>query len=191
MTDSVNDGAPAPTTLSIAVKNLSDIGLEPQLRSWISPEPNEPVTAEQLTRAIGQDQLARAAASLDREPDDLAAELAAALPGLVDTASPDGRLELTHTRDEAGAIRPRHTSDSVGAYVEADPRPVFNGSNTIALTYTFNGVTLTGTGQEVVGDTESNAGMRADLVITATKPTATQTGLYTATPVVIFDAIPR
>jgi len=28
-------------------------------------------------------------------------------------------------------------------------------------------------------------------VIAAAKPTATQTGAYTATPVVIFDAIPR
>ena len=43
-------------------------------------------------------------------------------------------------------------------------------ANNIALTYTFNGVTLTGVSQEVVGDTESNGGMRADLVIAAAKP---------------------
>lgn len=85
----------------------------------------------------------------------------------------------------------RHTNGSVAAYVEGGPQPLFNGSNNIALTYTFNGVTLTGTSQEVVGDTESNGGMRADLVIAAAKPTTTQTGLYTATPVVIFDAVPR
>jgi hypothetical protein len=85
----------------------------------------------------------------------------------------------------------RHTNGSVNAYVEGGPQPLFNGSNNIALTYAFNGVTLTGTSQEVVGDTESNGGMRADLVITAAKPTDTQVGLYTATPVVIFDAIPR
>ncbi|WP_347910822.1 CS1 type fimbrial major subunit [Pseudomonas grandcourensis] len=85
----------------------------------------------------------------------------------------------------------RHTNGSVNAYVEGGPQPLFNGADSIALTYTFNGVTLTGTSQEVVGDTESNAGMRADLVIAAAKPTTTQAGLYTATPVVIFDAIPR
>jgi hypothetical protein len=50
---------------------------------------------------------------------------------------------------------------------------------------------LTGASQEVVGDSESNGGMRADLVIAAAKPTAAQTGLYTANPVVVFDAIPR
>ena len=85
----------------------------------------------------------------------------------------------------------RHTNGSVGAYVEGGPQPLFNGADNIALTYTFNGVTLTGASQEVVGDTESNGGMRADLVIAAAKPLATQAGLYTANPVVIFDAIPR
>jgi len=85
----------------------------------------------------------------------------------------------------------RHTNGSVNAYVEGGPQPLFNGANNIALTYTFNGVTLTGASEEVVGDAESNGGMRADLVIAAAKPTATQTGLYTANPVVIFDAIPR
>jgi hypothetical protein len=66
-----------------------------------------------------------------------------------------------------------------------------NGINTIALSYMFNGTTLTGVSQEVVGDAESNGGMQADLVIAAAKPTDTQNGLYTANPVVIFDAIPR
>ncbi|MGE8189930.1 CS1 type fimbrial major subunit [Pseudomonas sp. NPDC086278] len=85
----------------------------------------------------------------------------------------------------------RHTNGSVNAYVEGGPQPLFNGNNNIALTYSFNGVTLTGTSQEVVGDSESNGGMRADLVIAAAKPTAAQTGLYTANPIVVFDAIPR
>ncbi|RON18294.1 adhesin [Pseudomonas brassicacearum] len=85
----------------------------------------------------------------------------------------------------------RHTNGSVNAYVEGGPQPLFNGTNNIALTYSFNGVTLTGASQEVVGDTESNGGMRADLVIAAAKPTAAQTGFYTANPVVVFDAVPR
>ncbi|MFS2069492.1 CS1 type fimbrial major subunit [Pseudomonas sp. CT11-2] len=85
----------------------------------------------------------------------------------------------------------RHTNGSVNAYVEGGPQPLFNGNNNIPLTYTFNGVVLGGISKEVVGDTESNAGMRADLVITAAPPITTQTGLYTANPVVIFDAVPR
>lgn len=85
----------------------------------------------------------------------------------------------------------RHTLGSVHAYVEGGPQPLFNGSNNIPMTYTFNGIVLGGLPKEVVGDTESNAGMRADLVITASPPITTQTGLYTANPVVIFDAVPR
>lgn len=85
----------------------------------------------------------------------------------------------------------RHTNGSVGAYVEGGPQPLSNGIDNIALSYSFNGTTLTGVSQEVVGDTESNGGMQADLVIAAAKPTDTQNGLYTANPVVIFDAIPR
>ncbi|MFD9575394.1 YidB family protein [Streptomyces sp. NPDC059982] len=88
MTDPVNDGAPTPTTLSISVKDLADAGLEPQLQSWVGSGPNEPVTAEQITLAIGEDELARTAESLGREPGDLAADIALALPQLIDTASP-------------------------------------------------------------------------------------------------------
>jgi opacity protein-like surface antigen len=85
----------------------------------------------------------------------------------------------------------QHTNGSVGAYVEGGPQPLSNGNSTIELTYTFNGQALTGVSQEVVGDTESNGGMQADLVIAAAKPADGQHGLFTATPVVIFDAIPR
>ena len=85
----------------------------------------------------------------------------------------------------------RHTLGSVNAYVEGGPQPLHNGNNFIALTYAFNGVTLSGTSQEVVSDAASNGGMRADLVITPAQPLVAQTGLYTASPVVIFDAVPR
>src|SRR5437762_2146641 len=61
----------------------------------------------------------------------------------------------------------QHTNGSVGAYVEGGPQPLSNGINTIALSYMFNGTTLTGVSQEVVGDSESNGGMQADLVIAA------------------------
>lgn len=95
--------------------------------------------------------------------------------------------------DVTGMFDVKHTEGSVNAYVEGGPQPLFNGAvaKNIPLTYTFNGKVLTGTSEEVVGDTESNGGMRAELRITAAKPTADQTGLYSANPVVIFDAVPR
>ncbi|MFD3553741.1 YidB family protein [Streptomyces goshikiensis] len=107
MTDPVNEGAPTPTTLSISVKDLADAGLEPQLRSWVGSGPNEPVTAEQITLAIGEDELTRTAESLGREPGDLAADIALALPQLIDTTSPDGSVEPAPTQDGAGGVRTR------------------------------------------------------------------------------------
>ncbi|MFD4863190.1 YidB family protein [Streptomyces atratus] len=104
---SPNDGDASPVTLSISVKDLSDAGLEPHLRSWIGSGPNEPVTAEQITLAIGEDALARSAESLGHEPADLAAKIAVALPQLIDTASPDGRVEPALTQDGAGGVRAR------------------------------------------------------------------------------------
>lgn len=88
MTDPVispNDGDVSPVTLSISVKDLSEAGLEPQLRSWIDSGPNQPVTAAQITLAIGEDELARSAESLGQEPADLAAKIAVILPRLIDT----------------------------------------------------------------------------------------------------------
>ncbi|MGW1642939.1 CS1 type fimbrial major subunit [Streptomyces lavendulae] len=94
MTDPVNDGAPTPTTLSISVQDLADAGLEPQLRSWVGSGPNKPVTAEQITLAIGEEELARTAESLGHEPRALAARIALALPQLIDTASPGESIPL-------------------------------------------------------------------------------------------------
>lgn len=95
--------------------------------------------------------------------------------------------------DVVGMYDIKHTEGSVNAYVEGGPQPLFNGNTAknIPLTYTFNGTVLTGTTQEVVGDAESNGGMRAELRISAAKPAADQNGLYTVSPTVIFDAVPR
>lgn len=85
----------------------------------------------------------------------------------------------------------KHTNGAVGAYVDGGPQKLFNGSDSIALTYTFNGVVLTETSQEVVSEAAAGPGTQAELVIAAAKPTAGKHGLYTATPTVVFDAIPK
>ncbi|WP_331738884.1 YidB family protein [Streptomyces sp. NBC_01276] len=103
------------TDLTISAKDFSDAGLEPQLGSWISSGPNDPVTVEQITRAIGDDRLAQTAESLGREPLDLAASLAADLPVLIDTATPEGRIEAASTpKIRISAAQP--TSKQIGAY---------------------------------------------------------------------------
>jgi hypothetical protein len=85
----------------------------------------------------------------------------------------------------------KNTEGSVNAYIEGGPGALYNGSDAIALTTAFNGVTLTATPQEVVDDATSTPGTQADMTIVAAKPLATQNGLYTADMTVIFDAVPR
>ncbi|WP_331769029.1 CS1 type fimbrial major subunit (plasmid) [Embleya sp. NBC_00888] len=98
MTDPVNDGAVTPTTLSIPVKDLTDAGLEAQWRSWIGSGPNEPVTAQQITLAVGQEELARTGDSLGLESGQVAAVLADALPRLISGSDTiDLRVELNDT----------------------------------------------------------------------------------------------
>lgn len=87
----------------------------------------------------------------------------------------------------------KNTDGSVHAYIEGGPAAasLYNGSDSIALTNTFNGIVLTATPQEVVDDPQSTPGTQADLVVRAAKPADTQNGLYTASYTVIFDAVPR
>ncbi|AKS06152.1 CS1 type fimbrial major subunit [Pseudomonas trivialis] len=87
----------------------------------------------------------------------------------------------------------KNTDGSIHAYIEGGPTAaaLYNGSDSIALTNTFNGITLTATPQEVVDDPQSTPGTQADLVVTPAKPLDTQNGLYTSNYTVIFDAVPR
>ncbi|MFI6583151.1 YidB family protein [Embleya sp. NPDC050493] len=131
------DSAPAPTTLSISAQDLADAGLEPQLRSWIGTGANEPVTAGQITDLVGEDELARAAASVGRAPGDLAAGLAVDLPRLVDAASPDGRIEPDHDRDEVD-----FSTTMTARLVVAASRPVSDqvGNHAANFTVIFDAV---------------------------------------------------
>ncbi|WP_205516556.1 hypothetical protein [Paenibacillus sp. SYP-B3998] len=85
----------------------------------------------------------------------------------------------------------KNTDGSIHAYIEGGPASLFNGRDSISITNTFNGITLTATPQEVVDDPQSTPGTQADLVVTPAKPIDTQNGLYTANYTVIFDAVPR
>ncbi|MGW1638357.1 YidB family protein [Streptomyces lavendulae] len=109
------DGASAqPTSLTISAEDLADAGLEPQVQSWIGDGINEAITADQIIAVVGEDRLAQTAEDLRRNPADLAADLAARLPGLVDAATPDGR-----SASDAG-------SGFTGLQVRWAPAPVHN-----------------------------------------------------------------
>ncbi|KMT57580.1 CS1 type fimbrial major subunit [Pseudomonas fildesensis] len=85
----------------------------------------------------------------------------------------------------------KNTEGSIHAYIEGGPASLTNGTNSIALTTTFNGTVLSAIPQEVVDDAASTPGTQADMLITAAKPADTQSGLYNADFTVVFDSVPR
>ncbi|MFE3202384.1 YidB family protein [Embleya sp. NPDC059237] len=118
------DGANVePTILTISAESLAEAGLESQVRSWIGDGPNEAITADQIVAVVGEDQLAQAAEVLGREPGDLAADLAARLPELVEATAPDGGA----ASEAQGALR------SFGLTLTDDVR--IDGSATSEMKY--------------------------------------------------------
>ncbi|MFC9623301.1 YidB family protein [Streptomyces sp. NPDC056930] len=59
----------------------------PQVASWIGPGANEPVTAAEITEAIGEEGLERLAGVLGKDPAEAAEYLADRLPQATDAAT--------------------------------------------------------------------------------------------------------
>ncbi|MFD4863385.1 YidB family protein [Streptomyces atratus] len=62
----------------------------PQVASWIGPGANEPVTAAEITKAIGEEGLERLAGVLGKDPVEAAEYLADRLPQATDGATSGG-----------------------------------------------------------------------------------------------------
>src|SRR5947209_5196472 len=71
---------------------LKNSNIGEQFQSWIGKGENMPVTADQVTQAIGPEAMNRIAEKTGTTPEQAAQNLAKKLPGMVDRATPDGRL---------------------------------------------------------------------------------------------------
>ncbi|WP_084557259.1 YidB family protein [Hamadaea tsunoensis] len=71
---------------------LNSAGLGQQVQSWVGTGENQPVTGQQLTDALGADNLDQVAQQAGIAPDQAADQLAQVLPQLVDTATPNGQM---------------------------------------------------------------------------------------------------
>ena len=75
------------------IARFQQSGLEGVLKSWISAdEPNQPITASQVTEVVGQENMAVAAQEVGVNEKDASDILAQYLPKLVDMITPDGKL---------------------------------------------------------------------------------------------------
>lgn len=79
--------------LSKLMEQLKGGGLGSQAKSWVSADqPNQPVSGEQITQALGQDQIAQVANTLGVTHEQAAQTMATTLPQVVDAMTPDGHL---------------------------------------------------------------------------------------------------
>ncbi|UGY90604.1 YidB family protein [Streptomyces gobiensis] len=74
------------------LKCLSAGGLGDQARSWVSGDENEPVSAEQVTKALPEGALEQVAQQAGVSPEEAADQLAQSLPTAVDALTPGGRV---------------------------------------------------------------------------------------------------
>ena len=68
-------------------------GLDEQVKSWLGPGANLPVTAEQLRAVLGNAQVQEFARQLGLPVDQALKTMAQYLPEIVDKASPNGVLK--------------------------------------------------------------------------------------------------
>ncbi len=67
-------------------------GLGATVKSWISTGENQPITADQVHRAVGYEKLQTLGAKLGLSPDEAAAKLSEYLPKVIDKLTPQGRV---------------------------------------------------------------------------------------------------
>ncbi len=74
------------------VQNFIQKGLGDVVSSWVGTGQNLPISAEQIQHVLGSDQIQQIAAQAGMSPETASASLASLLPGLVDKATPEGKI---------------------------------------------------------------------------------------------------
>ena len=92
----VND--PRAGGLEGLLAKFQESGLGNIADSWVSTGKNLPVSADQITSALGSEQLGALAQNLGMSRGDVSSKLAEMLPGVVDKLTPNGQVP------DAGAL---------------------------------------------------------------------------------------
>ncbi len=78
--------------LNGVLNKLKESGLADEAASWVSTGANLPVSADQITNALGSGAIADMAAKFGIDPADLSAKIAEHLPAVIDKMTPDGEV---------------------------------------------------------------------------------------------------
>jgi len=79
--------------MSGILDKLNQSGFGPQVNSWLGKGANQPITADEVQAALGNDKLKQMAGSLGISLDQVSGLIAQHLPAAVDAASPNGTLQ--------------------------------------------------------------------------------------------------
>jgi uncharacterized protein YidB (DUF937 family) len=74
------------------VKTFTDKGLGSIVGSWVGTGANLPISPQQVTQALGADQISQMAAKAGLDPNTVAQHVSQVLPGLVDKLTPNGQI---------------------------------------------------------------------------------------------------
>lgn len=77
---------------------------------------------------------------------------------------------------------------AIHAFIDGDAK-LYNGRDNIPLTVAIGGIELNDVSQEIVDKTASIPGVQRTMVIKASAPTATQSGNYTGSFAVVYEAV--
>jgi uncharacterized protein YidB (DUF937 family) len=80
------------TGLQGIMSKLQSSGLGQQVNSWVGTGQNMPVSGSDIKNAVNPDTLQQVAQQQGMSPDQLSQQVAAALPEMVDRATPEGQV---------------------------------------------------------------------------------------------------
>lgn len=87
------------------MQNSNDSGLASLAASWLGNGPNMQPSASQVTQMFGADKIAAFAQQLGISQDQAIKGLQAAVPEVVDKASPNGSLDMGSLLDAVGGVQ--------------------------------------------------------------------------------------
>jgi uncharacterized protein YidB (DUF937 family) len=92
MVSVMNDIVERHGGLQGVVNEFEKNGLGPTIRSWVGTGPNQPISPDQVHRALGPDLLQQLSAKSGLSVEELTQKLSQVLPQAVDKATPDGAI---------------------------------------------------------------------------------------------------
>jgi len=104
--DLVNN--PSTGGLTGLVQAFHDQGLGAIVASWIGTGPNQPITADQISKVLGPERIQLIATKLGVAPETVSTQLATVLPGLINHLTPNGSVPSESAlRQAVDALKPK------------------------------------------------------------------------------------